>query len=412
MSRKTIILTQKQLDEIVGGRISESEDGDATYLDDIASEDVGKEDAANNVYTSPNGTDPVTSDKFANQRRRSSSFYGLNRNISTYNPVMIACSKGEWEQKNLVNEDNQDLVNTNFTIGQSEKDNMVATGDSAGANFVKNGDISYGNAKTVKSRMNKLQKLAKAGDAQAAQTYQNMGGKVLQDTVTKKLDNATALDKRDKKNRTDMGFQNVYQKPGGSKTTGNGKAHSPKNVVITYESKVNEAKSIKSKKLFDIVQQHGGFYEESWQKNRKTNHDIRMTNADLHNLTDDQVIGVTDYDKIRGTIDYIRKNSLYGFVPGDDIDYVQLMDGKYLLLLVRNANQYRNREYQKGDFQDLADKKIERDRNRPYKGKHNDDYKWKSTDAQHYVFNNPYYKNWDDEAKEQMRNKIKDDYKK
>lgn len=401
MAKKTIILTQKQLDEIVGGNMAYFDDG-SEYT----------EDATNQVYTDKPDSKKttVTGDKIARSRRRESSFYGLNRNIQTKQPVMIACSKSDWEKKNL-NEENQDLVNRTFHFGQSEKNKMPGISNSAGANAAENG-ISYTNATTIKSRMNKLQQQAQKGDAQAQQKYQNMGGKVLQDTVEKKLDNATTISKRDKENRSNMGFNNVYQKPGGTKVSGNGKAHTPKNAVITYDNPVNEAKSIKSKKLFDIVKQHGGFYQDSWQRNRKTNHDIRMTNADLHNLTDDQVIGVVDYDKIKETIKDIRKNSLYGFVSGDDIDYIQLMDGKYLLLLVKNANQYKSREYQKGDFQDLVDKKIERDKNKPYKGKHNDNYQWKSTDAQQYVFNNPYYKDWDGEAKEQMKNKIKDDYKK
>jgi len=67
---------------------------------------------------------------------------------------------------------------------------------------------------------------------------------------------------------------------------------------------------------------------------------------------------------------------------------------------------------EKNSFPELFNKQQTRKANNPYKGKHNTNYKWKSQDAQHYVFNNPYYKEWDDEAKENMKRKIKDDYKK
>lgn len=403
MSKKTIILTQKQLDEIVGGN--------TTYLDNEESEFV--QDGANNVYTGEKtdreDSDPVTSDKFAKQIRRDSSFYGLNRNIKTVNPVMIACSKEDWKKKNLIKEDNQDLVGTNFGVGQSVKDNMSATGDSAGANAVENGGISYGNAKTIKSRMNDLQQAAKKGDVKAQQTYQNMGGEVLQDFVTNKLNNATALDKRDKENRSEMGFNNVYQKPGGTKVGGNGKAHTDKQgntQVITYESKINEARSIKSQKLLNILNAHGGVYSDFHMHKP-----FPMTNSDIHNLTDDCVLGVVDYDDINSTIKNIMTNKLYGFKPGDDIDAVHLMDGKYVLLLSKDAHQVPSRKNEPTITKDYFQKKRNRDKSASIPDGKNY-YKWKSEDAHNLKFNNPYYKNWSDESKKQLNDKIKQDYNK
>lgn len=225
MAKKTLILTRKQLDEIVGG--------DTTYLDNADSDFA--EDGANQVYTGEK-TDtedaaPVTTDKFSKQLRRNIGVYGYGSELRRSGPLVMTCSKSDWEKKNLIKETNSALVNTNFGVGQTVKDNMVATGDSAGANAVQTGNISYNNAKTIKSRMNKLQKQAERGDQQAAQTYQNMGGKLLHDTVEKKLDNATSLVKRDKENRSNMGFNNVYQKPGGTK---NGNAS--KSAIITYDN--------------------------------------------------------------------------------------------------------------------------------------------------------------------------------
>lgn len=385
---KKIILTQKQLDEIVGG--------DSSYLDSLGSD--FRHDGANAVYTGEKRSDntddkPVTTDKVAQELPRTPYFYRTNTR-ATY----FESKKSDWEKKNL-----KEANDSNISIDPTTEKNMVAAKDSAGLNAIKNGTITHTNATTIKSRMKKLKAAIERGDEQALNTYNNMGGDVLYNKLDRELKNKSNINDRDKENKKTLGIQTD------TREFGNGKGHHTSDSIVTPW--VNEARSIKSKKLFDIVSQHGGFYKEPYLRGRKTNHDIRMTNADLHNLTDDQVLGVVSWDKIKSTINDIRQNKLYGFVPGDDIDYVQLNDGNYLLLMVKNAHQY-NREYQEGDFQDLVDKMNERDRNAPYTGKHNNYYQWKSSDAQHLVFNNPWYKDWGEKAKEELRRKIKDDYKK
>lgn len=228
MAKKTLIITKKQLEEIVGG--------DSSYLDNADTD--FKQDAVNKIYTGEK-TDtedsmPVTTDKFAKQLRRNYGYFGMGRNAKACYPAVVTCSKSDWVNKNVVNEDNSALQNTNFGIGQSFKDNIVAAGDSAGANAAKNGNISYDNARVIKHRMEKLQNQAMKGNSQAQQKYLNMGGKMLQDTVNQKLDNATSLVKRDKENRNNMGFQNVYQKPGGTK---NKKINNVEgSAIITYDN--------------------------------------------------------------------------------------------------------------------------------------------------------------------------------
>lgn len=401
MAKKTLIITQKQLDEIVGGN--------STYLDNVDSDFA--QDAANKVYTGEKfdnkDSEPITTDKFAKRIRRNYGYYGYGGRIRSDVPLTITCSKGEWKKKNLVKEENQDLKGTKFGVGQSVKDNMVAAADSAGANAVKNGNISYENAKVIKTRMNKLQQQAQQGDANAQQKYEKMGGKLLQDTVTNKLDNATALSKRDKENRANMGFQNVYQKPGGTKqkklTMPNGT-----NQVITYNTEINESKSIKSKKLLSILKMHGGFKKQApWMHKN-----YLITNADIHNIEDNNVIGVVDYHRLQKTITTIKQKHLYGFVNGDDIDYVELNDGKFLLLIVKNAHYYNDRMNEPNTFKDLWNKTQKREQNKPFRGKHNDYYRWKSKDAEDLMFNNPYYKEWDENTKNYYREKIKNDYKK
>ena len=162
----------------------------------------------------------------------------------------------------------------------------------------------------------------------------------------------------------------------------------------------------------ELLKAHGGFYEDTWQKGRKTNGDIRMTNADLHNITDDQVIGVVEYDDINSTIRNIVNDNLFGYIKGDNIDYLPLNDGQYLLLRVINAEEYPSRDGESGEFRQLFDKKQERENNKPFRGKHNKYYRWSSKDAEDLAFKNPYYKNWSNAKKEELMKKIKDDYKK
>lgn len=386
---KRIILTQKQLDEIVGG--------DSSYLDSLGTD--FRNDGTNAVYTGEkrsNSSDdkPITTDKVAQTLPRTPYFYRSNTRASYFES-----KKGDWKKKNL-----KEANETNISIDPTTQNNMVAASDSAGANAVKNGNISHTNATTIKSRMKKLKGQIAKGDTNALNVYNKMGGDVLYDKLDKELKNKSNINNRNKENLKNIGIQTD------TRTYGNGQGHHSSDSVITPW--VNESRSIKSQKLQDILKQHGGFYKDSWFTNRKVNGDIRMTNADIHNLTDEQVIGVVDYDKVKSAIDNIRRNKLYGYVPGDDIDQVLLSDGKYLLLRIINANEYPSRIGEKGEFKQHFDKRQERYSNNQFKGKHNDYYRWHSKDAEDLAFKNPYYKEWKDDSKEQLRRKIKDDYKK
>lgn len=378
---KRVILTQKQLDEIVGCNTA--------YLDNIGS-DFNEFDGANYVYTgdkTENGdAKPLTTDKLAKQMRRDSSFYGLNRNISVQTPIYVETKKSDWENK--IFEDNQNLVNRTYGDNKNR--------------------VSNTNASTLKWRYGAAKKKAQSSDPTIKQqgistmkTMEKNNPNLKQ--IEAQYNNAMANDANIKRSQFNRGEQNVYQKSGGSKNDLN-----PTKQVITYESIVKEGKSINSKKLLNILQKHGGIEKQTpWlHKN------YPMTNADLHNISDENVIGVVDYSDLERVRKDIRQNKQYGFVPGDDIDYVKLGDGKFVLLLVKNANYYKDRMNEPNTFKDLFDKKQERDKNKPFKGKHNDFYRWRSKDAQDLAFNNPYYSKWSNDAKQQLRDKIKDDYKK
>lgn len=387
MSRK-IIITQKQLDEIVGG--------DSSYLDNISNSDF-KQDAANSVYAGDKyedkDTEATPSDKVSNMMRRDTGgYYGVSRGTNYNLPIYMESKKSDWRQRNL-SEDNQNLVNRTYGDDKNR--------------------VTNNNASTLKSRYAAAKKKSQSADPttrqQGLSTMRTMekNNPNIRD-IESQYNNAMANDANIKKLAHDRGEQNVYQKAGYTKNTMSLDNNGNKQVIVYQESKMNESKSIKSKKLFDLVKQHGGFHKEyNWMHK-----DFRMTNADLHNVTDDDVIGVVTYSNIDNTIRDIKQNKKFGYIPGDDIDHIELQDGSYLLVFVRNAHLNQGRLNEPNTFKDTWDKKQEREKNNPYSGKHNNYYRWKSKDAEDLAFKNPFYKDWNNSSKEQLRNKIKNDYKK
>jgi hypothetical protein len=166
-----------------------------------------------------------------------------------------------------------------------------------------------------------------------------------------------------------------------------------------------ESRGIKSKKLYDIMQQHGGI---------KSNHGV----FDIHNLTDDDIIGVVDYRELRhildsGTKKYAKEKGI-NLGIADDLDSIELNDRMYILAKLRGANFDRirksvnaEREKTPGDFELLHNKTEQRHRNR-YPRK--DEYVWNNDDASD-LFHNPYFRNgnehWTPQRKREVVNNVK-----
>lgn len=170
-------------------------------------------------------------------------------------------------------------------------------------------------------------------------------------------------------------------------------------------STLNEARNIKSQKLYNIIQQHGGI---------QSNQGI----FDIHNLTDEDIIDVVTYSDWR----YIVKNGIRKFAQtnninldiSDTLDVIELKDGNYLLCKLRGGNFDRiskqanaEREKLPGDFELLHNKTNERTKNRyPRKG----DYVWNNKDAED-LFHNPFFRkgegNWTPQNKQQAMDNIR-----
>lgn len=160
-----------------------------------------------------------------------------------------------------------------------------------------------------------------------------------------------------------------------------------------------EKRGINSPKLYDIIQQHKGII---------SNRGI----FDLNNMTDDDIIDVVDWKQLNDYLNVDKKE--YDLGIADDIDYIPLKDGKYIIAKCRGARfdrvckQYNdNREKLPGDFEDLCRKSELRHKNR-YPRK--DDYVWNNKDAED-LFKNPYFRNgdgnWTPERKKEVMSKLK-----
>ena len=150
---------------------------------------------------------------------------GGNRNSIVYTNGMLTCSKKEWMKRNMISEENGQLVNKNFTMSPTAKDNMTAGKDSAGENFAENG-ASYNNMTTIKSRLEKYKRLANNGDASALNTYENMGGDELKKEVDNKLKTATKNAETIKNNKKELGYRvksqnntNVFKNDNGTNSS-------------------------------------------------------------------------------------------------------------------------------------------------------------------------------------------------
>lgn len=159
---------------------------------------------------------------------------------------------------------------------------------------------------------------------------------------------------------------------------------------------ISEKRSIKSKKLDGIIKQHGGI---------ETNRGI----FDIANLKDDDIIGVVDYDGIE---DAIKKNTDVNN-RRDEIEYIRLKDGKFLIARCRGCRFDRvkpelNQNREEGDFQDLWAKKEIRRKNIPFR--RNEYYNWNNKDAED-IFKNPYYREgiggWNPKRKKEIMKNIK-----
>lgn len=215
---RKIILTEAQLKKIMGedftsylpNSLDQGAEPENSELTQIGT--VGKIDGERGTA--------VTTDKIAKSR------------CPKY-PVWRTTS-GLAEEENL-NEENQDLVNMGNTFNMGKNVNaMVSNVSNANPNdrMMKNiANDPNMNASTAYTRINRLKKMKVEDPAR----YVNIGGDKLLKTLQDKIEAAKKSSASKKQVKAASGMNNAYQKEGGTKQVGNGKAHTPKSSVsITY----------------------------------------------------------------------------------------------------------------------------------------------------------------------------------
>ena len=182
-----------------------------------------------------------------------------------------------------------------------------------------------------------------------------------------------------------------------------------KRLTAILKEAIDEARGIRSKKIYNAYKQYGG-----WDK-----YDCEHSVCDVHELTDDDVIGVLPNDEIRKiqaghNVDHGRwidnwgldkwaKEQGYNVIPGDRVDAIKLGDGKHsLVVITRNASLYKDRQ---DGWRKHWDKVENRERNRRLDGKNQ--YFWKNKKAED-IFHNPWFKEWPKADREAAMNRARE----
>lgn len=179
-----------------------------------------------------------------------------------------------------------------------------------------------------------------------------------------------------------------------------------KGVSDTYS--LNEAQGLKSQKLFDIFKQYG-------RKKRYGPHDIVPCNFNA--VKDEDVVGVFPYSEIykhgQTPEDFVRSkgiklNNYDGAVAYELRKQTEENIPYCVVIIVPNLNHDSCSNSPEGGFKaDMAKKDVRR------KNHYNDgakEYQWKGKEGEHYMLKNPWYKEWGDEAKADLQQRIKGEY--
>lgn len=150
--------------------------------------------------------------------------------------------------------------------------------------------------------------------------------------------------------------------------------------IITECVKQVLSEKMKSKKLWNIVQKHGGVKSNPL--------------FDLHNMTDEDIIDVVDRQtlysfKTERDLRNFGINKGFNLRPSDTVEYMELKDGMYLIGVLRaGAFDYTNdinKDTSDGNFEALSQKRDARYKNR------DNGYQWQNQDAEE-LFNNPFFR--------------------
>lgn len=173
---------------------------------------------------------------------------------------------------------------------------------------------------------------------------------------------------------------------------------------------INEARGLKSKKLYDIFKEYGRpFIAKHYDSSEA---------MDLHNVKDEDVVGVFSASELpkteREERNWIISNG-YALNKEDGFRNIELgklaADGQILYVVVINRNAFFDVYKSKNDsgFKGYVNKKTERSVDKKFDGAK--EYQWKDGgEAKHYKIDNPFYKSWSKDAKDNLEQRIRNTY--
>lgn len=226
---KTIIISERQLNEILGA--------DSSYLDNMEGDfkefNGDTEVSVSGKLSKKKDGDPMTGDDYASTLSKTYGFNGTSR----HQPLVMNCSA---EKKKTLSENVPMGQGRTWTIpeelySQLQNNCRMYNGDKNAAgwdrlnNLINQRNIKYDEMKQLKSFFEREGK-------KDINNYNLIGGEKMEQWVQNSLKSYRGAVESDKANRAAMGFENVYQKAGGTKNSGNGQAHTKKNNNgITYQ---------------------------------------------------------------------------------------------------------------------------------------------------------------------------------
>ena len=225
---KTIIISERQLNEILGA--------DSSYLDNMEGDfkefNADIEVSAGGKLSNKTDSKPITGDEYTSMLSKTYGFNGTSR----HQPLVMNCST---DKKKVLSENVPMGQGRTWTIpdelySQLQNNCQMYRGDRSAAgwdrlnNLVKQKNINYGEMKRLKNFFDKDGK-------NDPNNYNLIGGQQMEQWVQNSLKSYRGAVETDKASRAAMGFDNVYQKAGGTKNSGNGQAHTKKNNGITYQ---------------------------------------------------------------------------------------------------------------------------------------------------------------------------------
>jgi hypothetical protein len=227
---KTVIFTKRQIIEAI--------EADSSYFDDDNMDfqefNAHTEVATGGKTSNKKDAIPFTTDKFASELAPNAGF--MKNRVHKAIPINCSKKKIELTEANAEGENRtwrmpDDIYSQLQYNASNYNGDKNATGWDRLNNLINNPNVGYDEMRRLKNFFDKHAK-------NEPEHYNLICGDKLKPWVDNSLKSFTGSIASDKKNRSEMGELNVYQKAGGTKDSGNGMGHSTSSIT-TFDGSVD-----------------------------------------------------------------------------------------------------------------------------------------------------------------------------